>query len=52
MDEGMIALSKSIHLIDEVHIKHCCVTKNGVKSLADALVKSNYHVSCKVEFKE
>ena len=51
-DEGAIALSKCIHLIDEVHIAYCGVTEVGVKSLADALVTSNHHVSCKTEFKE
>ena len=51
-DEGAIALSKSIHLIDMVDIRYCGVTKVGVKSLADALVTSNYHVSFQMEFTE
>ena len=48
----MIELSKCIYLIDEVYIVRCDVTKKGIKSLADALVTSNHHVSCKIEFKE
>ena len=51
-DEGAFTLSKCIHLIDEVNIRRCDVIKMGVKSLADALVTSNHHVSYKIEFKE
>ena len=51
MEEGeAIALSKCIHLIDEVHMANSNVTKEEVNLLADALVKSNHKVGCKMEF--
>ena len=51
MEKGeAIALSKCIHLIDEVHIANSNVTKEEVNLLANALVKSNHKVGCKIEF--
>ena len=44
-DEGAIALSECIHLIDMVDIDNCDITKVGVKWLANALVTLNHHVS-------
>ena len=48
-DEGAIALSKCIHLVDKIDIEICNVTKVGLESMAQALMQSNHQVYYKID---